>query len=104
MGKSIKTDQSFKLPVWYTPVLIALIACVVFGYLLLSGWGGYAWAYVKCGGKQPLIARSLLSKTKTYHKPGDSEYAPPKGGIVGFKGYYCTESEAQADRVWHSEY
>jgi hypothetical protein len=91
-------DKAFKMPLWGKVLLWVLGIAAVIAHLLLSGWGGYIYAYAKCGVKQPLIA--ISTNSPTYDRPGDFRYSAPGEG-PSFKGYYCTDAEARAAGFLH---
>lgn len=87
-------DKTPQPPVWVKYVLWALAVIAILLYLLASGWGGYAYAYVKCGVKQPLLAYTI-ERSKIYYTPDNRRYSAPGEGAL-FNGYYCTETQATA--------
>jgi hypothetical protein len=87
-------DKKPFLPIWAIYVFWALGLGVVVLYLFTSGWGGYAYAYVKCGVKQLLIA-STATTGRAYYIPDHRRYSAPGQGDF-FGGYYCTEPQARA--------
>lgn len=90
------TDNKEVTPrTWSKYVFIALAVIAVLIYLAASGWGGYVYAYVRCGIRQPLIASSF-DHSKIYYTPDNRRYSAPGEGI-SFREYYCTEPQAQKD-------
>jgi hypothetical protein len=87
-------EKKSLLPAWAKYVIAAVIVGLLCLYLALSGWGGYAYAFVKCGVKQPLIA-STSQIGSVYYGADNRRYSAPGEGQF-FKGYYCTEQEARA--------
>jgi hypothetical protein len=87
-------DKKPLLPAWMKYVFMVIGLGVIAMYLFVSGWGGYAFAYVQCGVKQPLIAYTI-SGGQIYYMPGDRRYSAPGEGAF-FSSYYCTEPQAKA--------
>lgn len=84
-----------RLPAWVEYVGVTLPIVIVIIYLLVSGWGGYVFAYIKCGIRPPQIAYSV-EYSQFYYTPDNRRYSAPGEGI-SFVGYYCTEAQARAD-------
>jgi hypothetical protein len=88
-------DKKPLLPAWVMYVFWGLGLGIVVLYLFASGWGGYAYSYVKCGVKQPLIAYTI-ENSQIYYSPDNRRYSVPGEGAF-FNGYYCSEPQAKAD-------
>lgn len=82
------------LPAWSKYVFWAVGLMIAALYLFSSGWGSYAYMYMKCGVHQPLIA-STAATGRAYYAPEHRRYSAPGEGAF-FGGYYCTEAQAQA--------
>lgn len=91
MAKVSKIDDSFKLPVWYKPLLLTLVAIPVAAIIYVNGWTGFAYSFVTCGLQQPVIATEW--KSVSYSFPGDYDYSPSVNAR-----YYCTLEDATAAR------
>lgn len=87
-------DKNPQPTVWVKYALWALVVIAILLYLLVSGWGGYAFVYVKCGVKQPLLAYTI-EKSQIYYPPDNRRYSAPGEGEF-FNNYYCTEPQAVA--------
>jgi hypothetical protein len=88
-------DKKSGLSAWSKYAFATLPVIVVAVYLFMSGWGGYAFAYVKCGVQQPLIAYTI-ENSQIYYPPDNRRYSVPGEGAF-FSGYYCGEPQAVAD-------
>lgn len=96
--EAVEVDESVEekkpsLPMWVKIVFIVFGLGIVALYLFMSGWGGYAYSYVTCGIKQPLIA-STAETGRAYYLPDHRRYSAPGEGVF-FGGYYCTEAQAR---------